>query len=259
MLSLLEPPNRLASKVIVSTNVNVDHMKDIISYSELSKREGSIQRGINYRTGNKPYTVLLMSVREDAPYNDGFDEAGETLVYEGENVNTRRDARSPHIDPRTVGQPFFTKSGKLTNNGKLYQAAEDYLLGRRLKPERVRVYEKVMPNVWADKGWFHLVDAEQKLSESEGRKVFKFYLVPDELLGVNKATIDDFEFSRRIPTAIKRAVWERDDGKCVKCGIENDLHFDHIIPFSKGGSSTDPRNIQLLCSKHNLRKSDNIE
>jgi 5-methylcytosine-specific restriction endonuclease McrA len=37
-----------------------------------------------------------------------------------------------------------------------------------------------------------------------------------------------------------------------------DLHFDHDIPFSKGGSSLTAANVRLLCAKHNLEKSDKI-
>ena len=34
---------------------------------------------------------------------------------------------------------------------------------------------------------------------------------------------------------------------------DKQIDIDHIIPYSKGGSSRDPKNIQILCPKHNPR------
>lgn len=56
---------------------------------------------------------------------------------------------------------------------------------------------------------------------------------------------------------VKFEVWRRDQGRCEICGSQENLEFDHIIPFSKGGSST-ARNIQLLCQNCNRHKSDKI-
>ena len=60
-----------------------------------------------------------------------------------------------------------------------------------------------------------------------------------------------------IPDDVKIFVWQRDGGRCVKCGSQENLEYDHIIPISKGGSNT-ARNIQLLCEKHNRSKGANI-
>ncbi len=63
--------------------------------------------------------------------------------------------------------------------------------------------------------------------------------------------------NRVIPKHVQREVWRRDRGRCVECGSKERLEFDHIIPFSKGGSNT-ARNIQLLCEKCNKKKSNSI-
>jgi len=63
--------------------------------------------------------------------------------------------------------------------------------------------------------------------------------------------------SRKISQIVKDRVWNRDNGICVKCGTNENLEFDHIIPFSKGGANT-YRNVQLLCESCNRSKSDSI-
>lgn len=60
-----------------------------------------------------------------------------------------------------------------------------------------------------------------------------------------------------IPKEVVDAVWRRDGGRCVYCGSTENLHLDHIIPFSKGGD-TSVENLQLLCQKCNLQKSNKI-
>ena len=107
-------------------------------------------------------------------------------------------------------------------------------------------------------GTFQLVDGWQE--KSDGRKVFKFKLtsVPDSI-AAGQVAQDGLLHNRLIPTSVKVEVWKRDGGKCVRCGSSDNLHFDHDIPYSLGGSSKVSKNIQLLCARHNLQKHDKLE
>jgi 5-methylcytosine-specific restriction endonuclease McrA len=60
-----------------------------------------------------------------------------------------------------------------------------------------------------------------------------------------------------IPEAVRLFVWQRDSGQCVKCKSRERLEFDHIIPVTAGGSSTE-RNVQLLCEPCNRSKGSKI-
>jgi hypothetical protein len=144
-----------------------------------------------------------------------------------------------------------------TQNGKFNQAAQRYKAEQR-DPERVRVYEKIKPGIWSYNGVFHLVDSWIEMDAA--RNVFKFKLVAVE--GDEDFTLppeNQVQRRRLIPTAVKLAVWKRDGGRCVICGATDELHFDHDLPWSKGGTSVTEANVQILCARHNLRKSDHIE
>ena len=69
------------------------------------------------------------------------------------------------------------------------------------------------------------------------------------------------KISRTISRPTQFRVLKRDNQVCRKCGqpvADDDIHFDHIIPWSKGGPSAE-HNVQLLCSACNLQKSDSFE
>ena len=64
-----------------------------------------------------------------------------------------------------------------------------------------------------------------------------------------------FSQSRYISETTKKVVFTRDGGVCQCCGSSQSLEYDHITPFSCGGSSV-VSNIQLLCLKCNRSKSN---
>ncbi len=64
--------------------------------------------------------------------------------------------------------------------------------------------------------------------------------------------------TRGIPAKVRYKVYMRDDGKCVFCGSNINIEFDHIIPFSKGGSHSID-NIRVLCQDCNRKRGNDIE
>jgi 5-methylcytosine-specific restriction endonuclease McrA len=60
-----------------------------------------------------------------------------------------------------------------------------------------------------------------------------------------------------ISEAVRHEVWRRDQGRCVDCGSRENLEFDHIVPWSEGGSNT-VRNLELRCESCNAKKGARI-
>jgi hypothetical protein len=60
-----------------------------------------------------------------------------------------------------------------------------------------------------------------------------------------------------IPAAVRRAVWERDGGRCTwpldsggVCGSTHRLELDHIDPWARWGEPTEA-NLRVVCNAHN--------
>lgn len=233
---------------------------DIIRYVDMTLAEGkNLQKGMNFYTKEKNYSIILMSVRANAPYADKVTNDGQTIIYEGHDLQSNHN--TTNLPVKMLDQPMFTPSEKLTENGKFYEAAMRYK-NNKSNPQIIKVYEKIKEGIWVYNGFFELVNTWIEFDGN--RNVFKFelkmieYDTNDKNISLDVSRLE-LEHNRLIPTSVKVQVWKRDKGRCVKCGANKNLHFDHILPFSKGGSSTTPQNIQLLCERCNLQKHDKIE
>jgi hypothetical protein len=133
----------------VKSNQKLHSPQEIISYMEMCLVEGmSLQHGMNFRGDD---SVFLMSMRRGAPYNDSFDKESNVLTYEGHDAARR--AGFP--DPKSIDQPLHSA----TRNKKFFDAANEFTLGTRHSPMKVRVYEKLKPGIWVFNGTFGLEKA----------------------------------------------------------------------------------------------------
>jgi hypothetical protein len=67
---------------------------------------------------------------------------------------------------------------------------------------------------------------------------------------------------RHIPAGMRRAVWQRDGGRCTfvsdsgrRCASCTRLEFDHVTPLARGGE-TSVANLRLRCRAHNQYAAD---
>src|SRR5215204_4154226 len=88
--------------VPLRTTVRDDILSDsVISYIEMCRREGAnLQQGMNFGLGGN-HSVILMSVRPNAPYRDRLEDGGTTPIYEGHD----QPKTSLCPNPKIVNQP----------------------------------------------------------------------------------------------------------------------------------------------------------
>ena len=212
------------------------------------REKQQLQHGMNF--AHAPgVSIFLMSRRRNAPYDDALSEDGRELIYEGHDV-----PRTGRFDPKSLDQPWETTGGLPTRNAKFANA----IIPGKAYPQ-IRVYEKLQVGILSDKGLFELTKAEHV--QSGQRKVFKFHLrLADEQDASDSLRMAaDRPMSRMIPSEVKQAVFKRDQGKCVICKSTDQLHFDHELPYSKGGTSFTEANVRILCARHNLEKGAKIQ
>jgi hypothetical protein len=233
--------------------MNQFDVNQIISYREMcnAEEQQQLQRGMNFGIGGS-YSVLLMSVKTNAPYADRIADNGLTIYYEG------HDATGDKL--KRMDQPEALPSGLLTQNGYFKHAIDQGKKSSQLP--LTKVYEKLQSGIWTYRGLFELRDYQY--IQRDARNVFEFVLtITDQDIATaatHKHTEEiDLEQTRQIPGKVKLAVFKRDKGACTKCGSKDNLHFDHILPYSKGGTSLKEENIQLLCVRHNLQKSATLD
>jgi hypothetical protein len=145
---------------------------EVISYLQMCRAEGvSLQRGMNFGSAGS-MSVILMSRRPGAPYDDRVEEDGRVLIYE---ATTRHKSGAARIRRRSTS-PSGVSGAHLPKTdcfSKLLHNTGD----SGTPAERVRVYEKMRDGIWTFNGTFKLVDGWRE--ESHGRLVFKFRLEVD--------------------------------------------------------------------------------
>jgi 5-methylcytosine-specific restriction endonuclease McrA len=178
-------------------------------------------------------------------------------------ASTEQRAVSPSSAPRPVGHrpilaPLSSATYKIQFTAsrafmdKLRQAQE---LMRRRVPDGD-------PAAILEPALDLLIDDVRKERFAVGRKPRRAVDQTNERL--SGPQVQDSRPSRHIPDAIKREVFERDEGRCTfvddtgrRCADTVTVEFDHIEGFARNPRH-DPSSMRLLCRAHNLDAAERM-
>jgi hypothetical protein len=224
---------------------------------------------------SRDYADFMLKVDKTARFHDGRNVSpGFTC-----GVDTQRGSEvvwvagrwTDHFKSRRWKWPEyhakFTKAGRkklerasVEVPAKIENVLEVSGTKKYLEPTYRRVKDTVW---WAFRGAFYIsneTDLTQNdvlalLLEEDNKK--RLRLERAHALMAMRTQLDERAKRQPIPQDVKVFVWQRDAGRCVECGSQQDLEYDHIIPLVMGGSNTE-RNLQLLCSVCNRRKGGTL-
>jgi len=204
----------------------------LISYKEASKRRDRFEKKV-WNFINKPSVLLVGGGKNHELIIGQHRRRLDLNVIE---FPRSLDWKCPQCNS-SPGSKCRTPKGRNVAKHKLrvdYSDEEPMLIGERV----------------TGPGSYYFFKGNLYLGEDENS-------VKQFVHGVGHQVIEDNNNRQRIPDEVQIFVWNRDRGVCVKCGTNENLAFDHIIPFSLGGSDT-KRNLQILCDSCNSKKGNKI-
>ncbi|MGH9637491.1 MAG: HNH endonuclease [Candidatus Angelobacter sp.] len=174
----------------------------------------------------------------------------------------RQDEQAHFIQTSVFGKKYqFWVKGKFAPIKYSEQQFRQLLEHQQTYATCVMVMTQPHRTYWMFKGKFYWesdgLNDQQVAALLIEREVKKQRQIDRAMASVQRQSQPAAYRREQIPESVRMFVWQRDGGRCVKCGGQENLEFDHIIPVSMGGSNT-ARNIQLLCERCNRSKGANI-
>lgn len=239
---------------------NLEHR--IASGSELLEEQ--LARLEQLRTWDRATRVARKGVQGDVEKTrEHINELNAALQKHNNELDAALQKRKARIDQMVAEELFCRLDRKMKWGWELverFRTQDPRVLDRNNLPFR----PESTTNIWIFQDSCFQSDKHYPLEPRQAlalilEKENKARLQVDKAMALlaMRENLDKRGRRQRIPNEIKTLVWQRDGGRCVECGSQEELEFDHIIPVSMGGSNT-YRNLQLLCSPCNKRKGGTL-
>jgi len=219
--------------------------------------------------------LVRATVLRDEQREAGFDARGGRCAgaTDGHPVKGRRESRAKIVgryDPTAEVKKFRRGDGEeefislaMRKGSRLYipmPSSPEQLATQRAEPVRIS------PSRWLYRDYLvEMEDSDIYRQDDAALLVKRAVLREERELAHARQEVETLERFGDLPSVsrdvisdeVRMFVWQRDGGRCVRCGAREKLEFDHIIPLADGGSSTE-RNIQLLCEPCNRSKGRSV-
>jgi hypothetical protein len=281
VLGLLEKNEvNLSTVSLVSSILTRENYKDILnrvrnrSQKEVEGIVADYRPPVMLRDRARPVCV---AVPAPTAKDTGAPAAGEPSSTEREALSTQRTSMSEHSRCGSAKKPNSDEGAPRIERKFHVQ----FLAGERFmkKLEKARAllsnktsglsYEFVLEAALDEFLKDH--DPEERKKRRENRKEAKDRKELKEPREPRKreqrgegAHSQDTENDRRIPAAIRDAVFARDKGRCAyigsngrRCDATHNLQVDHVIPYARGGTNS-VHNLRLLCERHNKLEAERV-
>jgi len=245
-------------EIDIFVEIEIKNRIDEYSYDEINDRDNLFEEAAEIIVVSQQGSASLLQRKLRVGYNragriiDQLEAAGIVGYFNGTGF---REVLIPDLDSLW---DVLVNNGRSNKEERYFKEFilpdyKDYII-KEVEQRKEAIYTENL------KEEIRLELLKKEIEKKEKQKIEELRKeVIQELTVEGQISAEDYLQIKRepIPQNVQDRIWNRDGGTCVKCGSNKNLEFDHIIPFSKGGSNT-YRNLQLLCQTCNRSKSNNI-
>jgi 5-methylcytosine-specific restriction endonuclease McrA len=218
-----------------------------------------LTRGLKYSEGSAQRRISAARLSSTVPVVIELIETGDLTLAQTSLIQTQAKAETSQMKEKMIAE---IKGKNFRESEKIVQSQT------RTQTEKLPTKRKIQFEV--DQELLELLEELQHLKTTQRDKIsllkdacrqeierlkknkFKTLEKPNAA-SVKKTPLGQPQKSNRhIPAEVKRKVAERDQHRCVKCGSQRYLQFDHRQAWALGGDHS-VENIRLLCFHCNQR------
>jgi hypothetical protein len=201
----------------------------------------SKEKYLDFLMENLQYIQTIGAISGMSPLLSYFNDDSNIVIPFRRLLEKYKDNHFYNLEfVNTIGFPIdYHRLNLLVDSFVYFYPIYDSLL--KISQNKKHNFKKLISKIKSDDYFFKEIEPENDISEK----------------GIEKnLNIDGIKFIR---PGIRWQVFDRDDFRCVACGISANegaiLHVDHILPRSKGGKD-EIDNYQTLCHLCNMGKSN---